>query len=117
MCIGYTKQLCEAIALKSQLSPMLNISSAVEDSLATEISDLTPLYGLELERLRCVLTNVPQEQLDEYARLHPDCQMLLKGYMPHENGWRYDEAGNKVPRYALLQEQMEYAIDSELGIP
>lgn len=83
----------------------------------TEISDLTPLYGLELERLRCVLTNVPQEQLDEYARLHPDCQMLLKGYMPHENGWRYDEAGNKVPRYALLQEQMEYAIDSELGIP
>lgn len=81
-----------------------------------DIDDITCLYDLELERLRCVDTDVPKEQLEEYARLHPDCQMLLEGYAPHLNGWRYDEDGNKVPRYALLQEQMEYAIDAEYGI-
>ncbi len=41
VCIGYTKELCETIALKNQMSPMLNISTAVEDALASEISDLT----------------------------------------------------------------------------
>lgn len=81
-----------------------------------DIDDITCLYGLELERLRCVDTDVPKEQLEEYARLHPDCQMLLEGYAPHQNGWRYDDDGNKVPRYALLQEQMEYAIDAQYGI-
>lgn len=80
------------------------------------INDITCLYGLELERLRCVLTDVPREQLDEYARLHPDCQMLLDGWAPHENGWRYDENGDMVPRYRLLREQMEYDLDREYGI-
>lgn len=84
-----------------------------------KIDDITPIYGLELERLRCVVTDVPREQLDEYARLHPDCQMLLAGYAPHKNGWRYeiDHETQKVPRYALLQEQLEYAIDHSYGIP
>ena len=81
-----------------------------------DIDDITSIYGLELERLRCVDTDVPKAQLEEYASLHPDCQMLLKGYAPHQNGWRYDDDGNKVPRYALLQEQMEYAIDAQYGI-
>ena len=81
-----------------------------------DIDDITSIYGLELERLRCVDTDVPKEQLEEYAGLHPDCQMLLEGYAPHQNGWRYDDDGNKVPRYALLQEQMEYALDAQYGI-
>ena len=52
VCISYTKQLCEAIAVKEQLSPMLHISSAVEDALAAQISDLTAGLYDAIEDLR-----------------------------------------------------------------
>ena len=82
-----------------------------------ELADLTPIFGLELERLRCVMTNIPEEQLAEYARLHPDCQMMLDGWNPDDGGWRRDKHNRMVPRYELLQEQMEYVIDLWNGIP
>ena len=82
-----------------------------------ELEDISCLYDLDLDRLRCVVTHVPKEQLEEYARLHPDCEMLLSGYMPHLDGWRYDYAGRMVPRYELLREQLEYDLDHEYGIP
>ena len=81
------------------------------------LADLTPIYGLELERLRCVMTDIPREQLDEYARLHPDCQMMLDGWDPDDGGWRRDKHNRMVPRYELLQDQMEYVIDLWNGIP
>lgn len=102
----------------TDLTPLASLKNLRHLNISRlEIDDITPIYGLELERLRCVVTDVPKEQLEEYARLHPDCRMLLAGYMPHENGWRYEADGSKVPRYALLQEQMEYAIDFKYGIP
>jgi len=52
VCISYTKELCEAITLKNSVSPMLNISSAVEDVLAAEISDLTACLYDAIEDLR-----------------------------------------------------------------
>ena len=52
VCISYTKQLCEAITIKEQLSPMLRISSAVEDALAAQISDLTAGLYDAIEDLR-----------------------------------------------------------------
>ncbi|HAM69040.1 MAG TPA: glutamine synthetase type III, partial [Ruminococcus sp.] len=41
VCIAYTKELCDAISAKEKISPMLRISTAVEDALAAQISDLT----------------------------------------------------------------------------
>ena len=81
-----------------------------------DISDITCLYDIDLERIRGCMTPVPQEQWEEFARLHPDCQILNEGGSPSKNGWRKDANGVKVPRYALLQEQMEYAIDHQYGI-
>lgn len=82
-----------------------------------KVDDMSSLYGLDLERFRAVDTSIPKSQLEEYAALHPDCQMLLEGWAPHENGWRFDENGDMVPRYALLREQMEYDLDKSYGIP
>lgn len=82
-----------------------------------KVDDMSGLYGLDLERFRAVDTSIPKSQLEEYAALHPDCQMLLEGWAPHENGWRFDENGDMVPRYALLREQMEYDLDKSYGIP
>lgn len=104
----------------TDLTPLASLKKLKHLNISRlEIDDITCLYDLELERLRCVITDVPKEQLEEYSRLHPDCQMLLAGYMPHKNGWRYEDEKEtkKVPRYALLQEQMEYAIDAKYGIP
>lgn len=52
VCIAYTKELCEAITVKEQLSPVLHISSAVEDALAAQISDLTAGLYDAIEDLR-----------------------------------------------------------------
>lgn len=69
-----------------------------------ELSDLSPIYSLtELERLWIgFLTHVPQEQLDEFKELVPDCEINSTSYDPHDN-WRY---GNE--RYDLLVEQFGY---------
>lgn len=75
------------------------------------VDDMTCLYELDLERLRAVRTNIPQEQFDEYARLHPNCKMLMQGENPTSNGWRYDDDGTIDPRYKLLRQQMEYDED------
>lgn len=103
----------------TDLSPIANCTKLkhLNCSRLYGLTDITPIYGLDLERFRCVATNVPKEQIAEYARLHPDCEMLMDGGEPHLWGWRYDEHGKMVPRYALLREQLRYDEDAANGIP
>lgn len=99
----------------TDLSPLAECTGLKHLNISRlQVDDITCLYGLELERFRAVDTKIPKTQIQEYAELHPNCQMLMKGWAPHENGWRYDEKGNRVPRYELLREQMEYDIDREV---
>lgn len=99
----------------TDLSPLAECTSLKHLNISRmQVDDMTCLYNLDLERLRAVDTKIPKAQIQEYAELHPDCQMLMEGWAPHENGWRYDEKGNRVPRYELLREQMEYDIDREV---
>lgn len=101
----------------TDLSPLANCKKLKHLNFGdTEISDITCLYDIDLERIRGCVTDVPQEQWEEYARLHPDCQILNEGGSPSKNGWRKDANGVKVPRYALLYEQMEYLTDFKYGI-
>ncbi|MBR6106938.1 MAG: glutamine synthetase III [Oscillospiraceae bacterium] len=55
VCISYTKHLCEAIDLKHRMPAMLSISPAVEDALASQISDLTSGLYEAIEDLRDAL--------------------------------------------------------------
>ncbi len=99
----------------TDLSPLAECTSLKHLNISRmPVDDITCLYDLELERLRAVDTKIPKAQIQEYADRHPDCQMLMEGWAPHENGWRYDEKGDRVPRYELLREQMEYDIDREV---
>ena len=101
----------------TDLSPIANCKKLKHLNFGdTDISDITCLYDIDLERIRGCVTDVPKEQFDKYAELHPDCQILNEGGSPSKNGWRKDANGVKVPRYALLQQQMEYAIDAQYGI-
>jgi len=78
-----------------------------------ELTDITPIYGLDLERLWIgMMTPVPTEQVEEYQRLHPNCVIETEAYDPHHM-WRWigiDDAGNPIrhPRYDLLVKQFGY---------
>ena len=78
-----------------------------------ELDDISPIMDLELERLWIGdLSPVPQEQIDEYQRLHPNCRISTTNRDPHENGWRYDQdkdgAWGMHPRYKILVDQFGY---------
>jgi hypothetical protein len=96
----------------SDLSPLANCTELrhLNVSNLKGLTDLTPLYGLKnLERFRAVMNpQLSKAQLDELAAQLPNCNMLREGWDPTENGWRWDEDRNPLPRYALLKEQMEY---------
>lgn len=88
-----------------------------------EIVDITPLYGLDLERLSFGnYSNIPKDQIEEFKRLHPDCWVDDFSSNPSQTGWRwnidYDDDPEYMakdyyqagihPRYALLIEQFGY---------
>ena len=78
-----------------------------------DLTDISPIYDLELERLWIgTMTPIPEEQVAEYRRRHPDCIVNTEGYDPHYM-WRWigiNQEGEPIrdPRYDLLVEQMGY---------
>ena len=70
----------------------------------TGLRDMTPIYGLtQLERLWIgTTTGIPREQVEEFKKLAPDCEVNDWCGDPHTN-WRWG-----TERYALLQEQFGY---------
>lgn len=74
---------------------MLNISY-------TKVTDLSPLDGLNIERLTFVKTPVEDEEIERYTALHPDCWAVWKGDQPYGKGWRYEEDGSQSEYYKKL---------------
>ena len=100
----------------SDLSPLASCTKLkhFEMSITQNITDISPLYGLDLERFYALYVHsVPDEQFEEFAALHPDCEIDhstgLGGVDPYnESQWRFYYGGGFVPRYALLREQIGY---------
>lgn len=73
-----------------------------------KLADISPIYGLDLERLWIgCLTNVPKEQIEKYRELHPNC-VVNDEVLDSHTDWRWDEDRNYYPRYALLRQQLGY---------
>ena len=79
------------------------------------VTDISPLYGLDLERLWIGQHDpVSPEQVAKFRELHPDCVVNDTTPDPTEEYWRFaeypDEYGYQQydPRYKLLREQMGY---------
>ena len=79
------------------------------------VTDITPLYSLtDLERLWIGAHDpVPPEQIAEYRRLAPNCEVNDTATDPTEEGWRFAESNgprsnNNSPRYDLLRRQFGY---------
>ena len=80
------------------------------------VTDITPLYGLDLERLWIGQHDpVPPEQIAKYRELHPNCVVNDTTPDPTEEYWRFAEHGDEMgnqrydPRYELLRQQMGYS--------
>ena len=78
------------------------------------LRDISPIYDLDLDRLwvGCI-SPIPEEQVAEYHRRHPLCEINTTAVDPTTEGWRYkgwDEFGMTIidPRYRLLRDQFEY---------
>lgn len=81
------------------------------------LCDISPLYEMtQLERLWIgCLTPIPQEQIDKFKELVPNCKVNTTTVDPTAEGWRYighDEFGYTLldPRYELLRDQMLYSL-------
>ena len=75
------------------------------------INDISAIMGLnKLKMVNCNMNRqVPQEQIDEFRRLHPDTIFnYYRNYGPTETGWRFDKSGFYTERYLLLRQQMGY---------
>lgn len=95
----------------SDLSPLANCTELKHLNIAKlpGVQDLSPLFGLKkLERLRVLnYLYLPFDQLEEFKKHVPTCEILDKDWDETDGGWRYD-ANGQVPRYKLLREQMQY---------
>lgn len=103
---------CYSCALKD-ISPLAACTELKHLNVCyNNITDITPLYGLtKLERLWIARNEgIPKEQIEEFKRLVPGCQVNTTTHNPTRGGWRYyDEEFTEItPRYALLREQFQY---------
>ena len=77
------------------------------------LRDISPIYDLDLERLWVgSISPIPAEQVEEYHRRHPQCEINTTTVDPTEEGWRrigWDIMGPVLaPRYIQLRETFEY---------
>ena len=77
------------------------------------LRDISPIYDLDLERLWVgSISPIPAEQVEEYHRRHPQCEINTTTVDPTEEGWRrigWDIYGPVLaPRYIQLRETFEY---------
>ena len=74
------------------------------------LRDISVLYDLtKLERVWCGLNyQIPNSQLNELAQRLPNCEICSTNKDPTGSHWRYDDNGNRVPRYELLAQQFGY---------
>lgn len=100
----------------SDLRPLTKLQNLEDLNLCYcyALHDITPLYEMpNLKRLYLgMLTPVPTEQVEEFKRLNPGCEVDTEVKDPTTGHWRYlgwDEFGDILaPSYARLREVMEY---------
>ena len=88
----------------TDLSPLAELKNLKHLNIANnQISDISPLFGLDLERLWMSRNPIPQEQIDEFCRRFPQCEVDYKLSNPTSGTWR-----SMSGRYKLLRKQFCY---------
>ncbi len=88
----------------TDLSPLRGLKNLKHLNIANnEIDDITPLFELNLERLWMSRNPIPQEQIDEFRRRFPNCEVDTTLSNPTGGTWR-----SLGGRYKLLRKQLCY---------
>lgn len=99
-------------AMVSDLTPLASCTELKHLNLCyNNIKDITPLYGLtKLERLWISRNKIPEEQIEQFKSLVPNCVVNTTTHNPTSEGWRTDSTmpDGYAPRYALLRMQFLY---------
>ena len=128
--LSFVRYLPDLEVLIIAMNPLGDLTPLADCGKLEYLKDISPIYDLELERfflgpfLSCP---VPQEQVDHYRELHPDCEVENEYWESSEGAWRRaanlsgeklewyrkqpyysEERKGYAPRYALLRDQMEY---------
>ena len=101
----------------NDLSPLAGLKKLTNLNICydTAIWDISPLYGLPLERLWIgKLVPVSEKQLNEFKALHPDCKINTTTIDPTAEEWRYifntETLQNECdPAYERIREIFEYS--------
>ena len=98
----------------SALSGLRNLRD-LEIGRLPKLTDLSPIYDLELDRLWIGKTTpIPPEQVEEYARRHPNCVINLEDDQI-DSSWRYMQLNAPYalnvywPQYAEIREIFGYS--------
>lgn len=76
------------------LTPLTSCTSLAYLNICySQVTDLTPIVGLPLERFCYYTPQLTQEQMDEFEMLQPDCWVTFGGENPYVLGWRYNDQG------------------------
>ncbi len=97
------------------LRPLSKLTELKDLNICYDLAlhDIRPIYDLDLDRLYIgCFSPIPKEQIAEFQKRHPNCQINTTTDDPTNEGWRMDvnEEGvwDNVPRYALLRQQFQY---------
>ncbi|MCR5090030.1 MAG: hypothetical protein K6C08_11040, partial [Oscillospiraceae bacterium] len=97
------------------LRPLSKLTQLKDLNICYDLAlhDIRPIYDLDLDRLYIgCFSPIPKDQIAEYQKRHPGCQINTTTDDPTNEGWRMDvnEEGvwDNVPRYALLRQQFQY---------
>lgn len=94
------------------ISPVKNLTNLRFLNIGmTEVSDISAVQDLPLERFHALSTNVPHADFEAYKAAHPDCWTTYKdSKQPYGKGWRYDDNGKTYfEYYAKMREIFDYA--------
>lgn len=82
----------------------------------SQVSDLTPLENVKLERLNCLHTQVDAAMEATFIEKHPDCLAVFDGDQPYGYGWRYNDYGYTFfDYYANMRIVFRYDDDDYYG--
>ena len=94
----------------SDLSPLSGLTELrdLQIGMLPNVTDLSPLYDLELDRLWIgTQTPIPAEQVAEYARRHPNCEINLTDDAI-DVAWRTIFGVGFCPQYRAIRDIFRY---------
>ena len=82
----------------------------------SQVSDLSALEHLPLERLNAMHTNISSATEKQFVEWHPECISVFEGKQPYGYGWRYNDHGYTFfEYYANMREVFRYAEEGYSG--